>query len=401
MVKETALYDTLEVPPTATPEQLKKAYRKLAMKYHPDKNPNEGERFKSISHAYEVLSDEKKRKLYDQGGEQALKEGASGGGFHNPMDIFDMFFGTRSHGKERDVGRDMVHQLKVSLEDLYKGTVRKLALQKNVICKTCDGRGGKEGAIEKCRQCTGTGTVTRIHQIFPGMVQQTQSVCPDCRGEGEKIREKDKCKECHGKKTVREQKILEVHVEKGMEDGQKITFSGEADEEPGIKPGDVVIILDEKEHAVFKRRKLNLHTSMDINLVEAVCGFEKYLETLDKRWLKLTSPAGEVIKPGDIKVIVDEGMPVYGRSISRGKLFIKFNVVFPPNEFITEDSIKELKTLLPQADEPIIPDDVDDTYVLDEISPDKASSNNQRHNYFEDSDEDDGPQPSGMQCQTH
>lgn len=196
------------------------------------------------------------------------------------------------------------------------------------------------------------------------------------------IVEKDKCKTCQGKKTVREQKILEVHVEKGMEDGQKITFSGEADEEPGIKPGDVVIILDEKEHAVFKRRKLNLHISMDINLVEAVCGFERYLETLDKRWLKLTSPAGEVIKPGDIKVIMDEGMPVYGRSISRGKLYVKFNVVFPPNEFITKDSIDELKTLLPPADEPIIPDNLDDTYVLEDINPEQhKSSNSQRQNY--------------------
>ena len=191
--------------------------------------------------------------------------------------------------------------------------------------------------------------------------------------------EKDKCKTCHGKKTVREQKILEVHVDKGMEDGQKITFSGEADEEPGIKPGDVVIILDEKDHAVFKRRKSNLHISIDINLVEALCGFDKYIETLDKRWLKMTSPPGEVIKPGDIKVISEEGMPVYGRSISRGNMFIKFNVVFPPDDSISMESVKKLKELLPPADEPIIPDEVDE-YVLEDIDPEQSrSSNNQRH----------------------
>jgi DnaJ family protein A protein 1 len=192
--------------------------------------------------------------------------------------------------------------------------------------------------------------------------------------------EKDKCKGCHGKKTLREQKILEVRIEKGMEDGQKITFSGEADQEPGIKPGDVVIILDEKDHAVFKRRKNNLHISMEINLVEAVCGFEKHIETLDKRWLKMTSPPGEIIKPGEIKAISDEGMPVYGRSISKGSLFIKFNVVFPPNEFVTMEAIEKLKALLPPADEPIIPDDIEE-YVLDDIDPENSSSSNNQHHY--------------------
>ena len=162
-----------------------------------------------------------------------------------------------------------------------------------------------------------------------------------------------------------------------MEDGQKITFSGEADEEPGIKPGDVVIILDEKEHPVFKRRKGNLHINVDINLVEAVCGFEKYIETLDKRWLKMTSPPGDVIKPGDVKMIVDEGMPVYGRSISKGKLFVKFHVVFPPQECLTGDGIDKLRELLPKPDEPIIPDDADE-YVLEDIVPESKASSNQR-----------------------
>lgn len=163
-----------------------------------------------------------------------------------------------------------------------------------------------------------------------------------------------------------------------MEDGQKIAFSGEADEEPGIKPGDVVIILDEKDHAVFKRRKHNLHLSMDINLVEAICGFEKYIETLDKRCLKINCPAGKVIKPGDIKMVNEEGMPVYGRSISKGNLYIKFNVVFPSNEFMALASIEKLKILLPQADEPIIPDGIDE-HMLEEIDEQQSkSSSNQR-----------------------
>ena len=140
--------------------------RKLAMKYHPDKNPEAGDKFKEISMAYEVLSNPEKRKLYDQAGEQGIKEGGSGGGGGmNPMDIFDMFFGGGGGGDPFGRGRqrgprrtkNLVHQLSVSLEDMYNGTVRKLALQKNVICDGCEGIGGKPGAVQKCPNCRGTG----------------------------------------------------------------------------------------------------------------------------------------------------------------------------------------------------------------------------------------------------
>ncbi|KAJ8311458.1 hypothetical protein KUTeg_010813 [Tegillarca granosa] len=140
MVKETKYYDLLGVKPSSTADEIKKAYRKLALKFHPDKNPDAGDKFKAISQAYEVLSDAKKREIYDKGGEEAL-QGGGAGEFHSPMDIFDMFFGGgggRRHKGPRK-GKDVVHQLTVSLEDLYNGATRKLALQKNVICEKCEG----------------------------------------------------------------------------------------------------------------------------------------------------------------------------------------------------------------------------------------------------------------------
>lgn len=172
MVKETKFYDILGVKPGCSADDLKKAYRKLALKYHPDKNPNEGEKFKQISQAYEVLSDPEKKKIYDIGGEQALKEGGVGGSnFSSPMDLFDMFFGGglggRARRRERR-GKDVVHQLSVSLEELYKGAVRKLALQKNVICDKCEGRGGKKGAMEQCPACRGNGFQVQVQQLAPG-----------------------------------------------------------------------------------------------------------------------------------------------------------------------------------------------------------------------------------------
>ncbi|KXJ20269.1 DnaJ-like subfamily A member 1 [Exaiptasia diaphana] len=357
MVKETKLYDILGVNPEASASEIKKSYRKLALKYHPDKNPTEGEKFKQISMAYEVLSDEKKREIYDQGGEEALKGGGDGGGFHSPMDIFDMFFGTgrsRRQGEQR--GKDMVHQLKVSLEDMYNGATRQLALQKNVICSKCEGRGGKKV-------------------------------------------EKDRCKTCQGKKVVRERKILEVHIDRGMRDGQRITFHGEGDQEPNVKPGDIIIVLDESPHSIFKRDGMDLYMTMEIELVEALCGFKRTIKTLDKdtHYLVIKTEPGEVIQPGDVKCIMNAGMPSPRRQFDKGSLIIKFDIKFP--ETIKPQKITALEKLLPPRTEMIIPDQAEEV-VLKKIDPEEMKR--ERRQYYGnayDEDEDDGRQ-HGVQCQT-
>jgi len=405
MVKETRYYDLLEVSPTADDSSLKKAYRKLAMKYHPDKNPEAGEKFKEISMAYEVLSNPEKRKLYDQAGEQGIKEGGSGGGCgSNPMDIFDMFFGGgdpfgrggRSRGPRRT--KDLVHQLSVSLEDIYNGSVRKLALQKNVICGACEGLGGAAGAVESCASCRGTGTQVRLRQLGPGMMQQIQAMCQDCQGQGERVDPKLRCKECNGKKVQRERKILEVSVDKGMEDGQKITFSGEGDQEPGLEPGNIIIILDEKPHTLYKRNGQDLVMKMDISLTEALTGMRKTIKTLDDRTLLIQTVSGEVIKTGDMKQVQDEGMPQYRNPFQKGRLIIQFTVVFPSS--LDPGMAQALARVLPPVAEMTVPEDHDEV-DLNDFDPETDRQNKHHRHQYEDEDDHHhghGGHGPGVQC---
>ncbi|XP_049579281.1 dnaJ homolog subfamily A member 4 [Syngnathus scovelli] len=394
MVRETGYYDLLGVGPKASAEEIKKAYRKLALKYHPDKNPNEGEKFKLISQAYDVLSDSKKRALYDQGGEQAIKEGGMGGG-SSPMDIFNMFFGGGGRMQRERRGKNIVHQLSVSLEDMYNGCTRKLALQKNVICEKCEGYGGKKGTLEKCSSCKGRGVQIKVQQIGPGMIQQIQSMCGDCHGQGESFSSKDRCKTCNGHKVERKKKILEVHIDKGMRDGQKITFHGEGDQEPDLEPGDVIIVLDQKEHSLFKRSDDNLTMTMSIKLVEALCGFKKAINTLDDRTLIITSQPGEVIKNNDTKVIQNEGMPVYRSPYEKGQLFIQFQVEFPEKHWLPEHLMFQLERLLPPREDVLITDDTEEVELC-EVDERTQQRNYGREAYDED---EEGPR-GGVQCQT-
>lgn len=348
----TRYYEILGVPKNASPEDLKKAYKKAAIKNHPDKG-GDPEKFKELAQAYEVLSDTEKREIYDQYGEDALKEGmGGGGGMHDPFDIFQSFFGGSpfggagsSRGRRQRRGEDVVHPLKVSLEDLFGGTTKKLSLSRNVICSKCSGKGSKSGASAKCSGCQGTGMKVTIRQLGPSMIQQMQHACNECKGTGETISDKDRCSQCKGEKVVPEKKLLEVVVEKGMNHGQKITFPGEADEAPDTVSGDIVFVLQQKEHPKFKRKHDDLFVEHTLSLTEALCGFQFVLTHLDGRQLLIKSKPGEVIKPDQYKAIDDEGMPMYQRPFMRGKLYIHFTVEFP--ESLSPDQVKALEAILP------------------------------------------------------
>ncbi|RVW33292.1 DnaJ protein-like ANJ1 [Vitis vinifera] len=254
--------------------------------------------FKELAQAYEVLSDPEKREIYDQYGEDALKEGMGGsGGGHDPFDIFQSFFGGSpfggggsSRGRRQRRGEDVVHPLKVSLEDLYIGTSRNSPSQEI--------KGSKSGASIKCNGCQGSGMKVSIRQLGPSMIQQMQHPCNECKGTGETINDKDRCPQCKGEKVVQEKKVLEVIVEKGMQNGQKVTFPGEADE---------AFILTH----------------------------------LDGRQLLIKSNPGG----NQFKAINDEGMPIYQRPFMRGKLYIQFNVEFP--DTLSPEQCKALEAVLP------------------------------------------------------
>ncbi|KAJ4937691.1 hypothetical protein JOQ06_002323 [Pogonophryne albipinna] len=395
MVHETGFYELLGVNPEASQDELKKAYRKLALKYHPDKNPNEGEKFKLISQAYEVLSNPEKRSLYDQGGEQAIKEGGMGGGT-SPMDMFNMFFGGGGRMQRERRGKNVVHQLSVTLDEMYNGSTRKLGLQKNIICDSCEGYGGKKGAMEKCSICKGRGVQIKVQQIGPGMIQQIQSVCADCQGQGEKFSSKDRCKSCNGRKVERKKKVLEVHIDKGMRDGQKITFTGEGDQEPGLEPGDVIIVLDQKDHPLFQRKDEDLIMKMDIKLSEALCGFKKTIQTLDDRTLVISALPGEVIKHNDIRCVQNEGMPIYKEPYEKGQLIIKFQVAFPEKDWLPEHLMFQLERLLPPREDVMITDDMEEVELSE---PDVSSQRRASREAYEEDEE--GPRNgNGVQCQT-
>jgi len=401
-------YAILEVPKNASADEIRTSYKKLARKFHPDLNPNAPpEKFTDINDAYETLSDANKRELFDKFGEEGMKDNGSGGmGFEDFGSFFGFPFGGggggpsgRRHQHSGPQKGETVRQgLPVTLEELYNGATRKIRITRTRICKPCDGIGAtKKEAVVECKRCNGVGIINEVRQVAPGFVTQSRRECNQCEGAGKTMDKKFICKSCNGKKVVSETKTIQVDIDKGMKNEQKIVFENEADERPGVIAGDIQFILQEKSHAVFKRDGQNLIIKKKISLSEALTGVEFVVNHLDKRKLLIKSAKGEVIKPGQIKQIKNEGMPQYRNPFDKGLLLIQFDVEFP--EKIPMDAIQKLSAVLgnPNATKMEIDSDQEEHY-LEEPVFDSSSKGQQRQAY--DSDDEEDHRGQGVSCGT-
>ncbi|ORM39430.1 DnaJ -like protein [Babesia sp. Xinjiang] len=392
-VDNEKFYKTLELSRDCSESEIKKAYRKLAIKHHPDKG-GDPEKFKEISRAYEVLSDPEKRRIYDEHGEEGVDGNFSHG---DASDIFDLFFGggRKSKGKKR--GEDVVTQLKVTLEQMYNGAMRKLAINKDVVCESCDGLGGPSDAFVNCDLCNGRGIRVQIRQMG-AMIQQSQCMCNACNGQGRTISDSKRCKSCSGRGVMQTKKILEVSIERGVPDQHRVTFHGEADERPNEIPGNVVFIICQAPHEQFKRSGADLIMLKTIQLYEALTGCTFYVKHLDGRILAVQTPENEIVRPGSVFVIENEGMPVFKSAFGKGNLYVTFEVQFPISRKFSAVEKERLLELFPYKPEQ--PPSGVSTIVnvgASEVDPEEIQERARVHAHVEH-DRDDEPEGNRVQC---
>ena len=292
-------YEVLGVSKDATDDELKKAYRKLAIKYHPDKNPGDKEaeeKFKEAAEAYDVLRDKDKRARYDQFGHAGVdgQGGFGGGAGMNMDDIFSMFgdifgggfggfggFGSRSNGRGKRVnkGGNLRIRVKLTLEEIEQGVEKKIKVKKYVECSSCKGSGAKAGSEKiTCSHCGGSGVIIQVQRTILGNMQ-TQTTCPHCNGEGTII--KDKCPDCRGEGIVQSEEIVEIKIPAGVQDGMQLAMRGlgNAGARNGIN-GDLIVVIEEVKHEIFERDGNNLCMQTYITFSEAVQGSTIEVPTL-------------------------------------------------------------------------------------------------------------------------
>ncbi|KAF9944913.1 DnaJ- protein scj1, partial [Modicella reniformis] len=291
----TDYYKVLGLTRSASTKDIKKQYKLLSKKYHPDKNPGNKEaekNFVEVSAAYEVLSDSEKKSIYDRYGEEGLKQQQSQGhaGFHDPFDIFAQFFGGGSrhhHAEHERKGPEMRLEFDVTLEELYSGKSIEFEVSKQIVCPQCDGTGAKSSDdVVTCSGCQGQGAKVVKHMLAPGMFQQFRQTCDQCGGKGKMI--KEHCPLCDGTKVQRGSEQLTIVIEPGLADGSTIVFDREGDESPEVIPGDIIFEVRTRPHPTFERRQDALYTYVTITLEQALLGFDLEIKHLDNKSVKLT-----------------------------------------------------------------------------------------------------------------
>ncbi|MFA8299465.1 MAG: molecular chaperone DnaJ [Hyphomicrobiales bacterium] len=350
-------YEILGVDKNATEQDIKKAYRKMALKYHPDKNQGDKdaeEKFKEAAEAYEILSDGDKKARYDQYGHAGVGGAAGGGGFGGGMsmeDIFSQFgdifggafgggfsgFGGGSGSRRRvNKGSNLRVKVKLTLEEVAKGVEKKIKVNKYVSCNTCSGTGAKNGSgYSTCGTCNGSGQVTQIRNTILGTMQTT-STCPNCGGEGKIIREK--CTDCHGNGIVKGEEIINIPIPAGVAEGMQLSVSGKGNAAArGGIPGDLIVLIEEIRHPQLERDGANLLYDLYISIPDAALGETIEIPTIDgKARVKITPGT----QGGKILRLKGKGLPDIN-GYGTGDILVTVNIWTPKNLSKEEKQILE------------------------------------------------------------
>ena len=345
-------YEVLGVDKNASADEIKKAYRKLAIKYHPDRNPDNAEaeeKFKEAAEAYDVLHDEQKRKQYDQFGFNA-PGGGFGGGFgagqgFSMDDIFSMFgdvfgghsgfggfegfsgFGGGGGQRPRYKGADLRLKVRLSLQEVAEGVTKKFKVKKDITCSHCHGSGAENGSTpETCPNCHGSGVVVQATRTMFGMMQ-AQTECPNCHGEGTVI--KDKCHECHGSGVVKGEEVVEINIPKGVAEGMVVNLSGKGNAGPrnGIA-GNIQVYIEEEENETFVRDGQDVIYNLLLDFPTAALGGEMEIPTIENTKVKIKLEPGT--QPGKTLRLRGKGLPaVQGYGSETGDLVVNISVYVP------------------------------------------------------------------------